>query len=272
MPELPEVETVRNFLNNNIIKENIISVEIKDRNLRFDISSKIPKVLHKTMIKKIIRKGKYLIFFHSNNYALVLHLGMTGFFRIETFYNYRKHDHIIFIFKDKNLVFNDVRKFGFIKIYQKEKVLLSKHLKKLGPDPLSKEFSYAYLKKNLKKKTNIKNLLMNQNFTSGLGNIYCSEILFDSRVSPIREVKSLNDKELRKIIVSTKKILRHAIRLGGTTIKNFVVSNEKIGYFKNKLMVYGKEGLYCQRCAGESIIKRILQSGRSTFFCPRCQL
>ena len=113
---------------------------------------------------------------------------------------------------------------------------------------------------------------MNQNFTSGLGNIYCSEILFDSRVSPIREVKSLNDKELRKIIVSTKKILRHAIRLGGTTIKNFVVSNEKIGYFKNKLMVYGKEGLYCQRCAGESIIKRILQSGRSTFFCPRCQL
>ena len=259
-------------MNKNIIQENIISVEIKDRNLRFDISSEIPKILNETMITKIDRLGKYLIFFNSKDYALILHLGMTGFFRIENSYNHRKHDHIIFSFKDKKLIFNDVRKFGFMKIYLQEKVFLSRHLKKLGPDPLSKEFSYSYFRKNLKRKTNIKNLLMNQYFVSGLGNIYCSEILFDSKISPVREIGSLKDQELQRIIFSTKKILRHAIKLGGTTIKNFIVSNEKIGYFKNKLMVYGRAGLFCQRCDSKILIKRILQSGRSTFFCSACQI
>ncbi len=255
----------------NIVQEKILSVEIKDRNLRFRVSNKIPKILYNTMITNILRRGKYLIFLCSNDQALILHLGMTGYFRIESLYNEKKHDHLIFNFRGKKLIFNDIRKFGFIKIYSKEEVFLSKHLKNLGPDPLSKDFSLRYFSKHLKRETNIKSLLMNQNFVSGLGNIYCSEILFSSKVNPIRIVRSLNDRELKKILISSKKILKEAISVGGTTIKNFIVSNEKIGYFKNMLMVYGREGLPCLNCKKESIIKKIVQSGRSTFFCPKCQ-
>ena len=271
MPELPEVETVRTFLKNNIIQEHIISIEIKDPNLRFKISKEIPKYLYNSTITKISRRGKYLIFLYSNNYALVFHLGMTGYFRIENFYKSRKHDHLIINFKEKKLIFNDIRKFGFVKIYDKKKVFFSQHLKILGPDPLCKEFSFEYFSKHLRRNTNIKNLLMNQSFVSGLGNIYCSEILFDSRINQTRIVRGLKNSEVRRILKSTRKILRHAIKLGGTTIKNFVVSDEKIGYFKNMLMVYGREGLPCLKCKKNNIVYKIVQSGRSTFFCSNCQ-
>ena len=110
---------------------------------------------------------------------------------------------------------------------------------------------------------------MNQNFVAGLGNIYCSEILFDAKISPKKRSKNLNNKQIKQIIKSTKKILYKAVSFGGTTIKNFVVSDEKIGYFKNKLMVYGRDGMSCFKCKNN--IVKIIQSGRSTFFCSQCQ-
>ena len=152
-----------------------------------------------------------------------------------------------------------------------KKVFFSQHLKILGPDPLCEEFSFEYFSKHLRRNTNIKNLLMNQSFVSGLGNIYCSEILFESRINPTRIVQSLKNSEVRRILKSTRKILRHAIKLGGTTIKNFIVSEEKIGYFKNKLKVYSREKKECFRCLKGIVIKKIKQSGRSTFFCEKCQ-
>ena len=272
MPELPEVETVRVFLENNVVQEKTLSIKIEDKNLRFKISKKIPEKLHKEIITKILRRGKFLIFLYSNEYSLLLHLGMTGYFRISNKYEKMKHDHLKFYYKNKVLVFNDVRKFGFVKLYNKSDIHSSRHLINLGPDAMSKDFSIDYFYKNKQRKTNIKNLLMNQNFVSGLGNIYCSEILFDSKINPSRNSYSLKRLEIEKIISSSKRILKSAIRLGGTTIKNFIVSDEKIGYFKNRLKVYGRENLVCFRCKNKNYIKKIKHSGRSTFFCSACQL
>ena len=117
----------------------------------------------------------------------------------------------------------------------------------------------------------LKSLLMNQSFIAGLGNIYCSEILHDAKISPLRKTNTLNNSEILGIIKSTKKILKRSISFGGTTIKNFIVSEEKIGYFKNKLKVYSRDKKKCLRCLKGIVIKKIKQSGRSTFFCERCQ-
>ena len=272
MPELPEVETVRIFLKEHILRKKTLSIKIENSKLRFRISAEIPEKFHNKIITKILRRGKYLIFLYSGENVLLFHLGMTGYFRISETYSKRKHDHLLFNFDKKVLVFNDIRKFGFVKNYKKNEIFFCKHLKNLGPEPLSKEFSVSYFKDNLYRRTTIKDLLMNQDFVSGLGNIYCSEILFHSRVNPRRVVSTLREKEIIKIIEFTREVLNLAIKLGGTTITNFIVSDEKIGYFKNNLKVYGREKMPCIRCKKNNIIQKIKQSGRSTFFCHKCQL
>ena len=260
------------FLRDNIIEKKILSVKIENKNLRFKVSKKIESKLLNLTITDILRRGKYLIFLYNSNYSLLFHLGMTGSFRIQKLKERRKHDHIVFYFEKNYLIFNDIRKFGFVKIYAKDQIYQSSHLRCLGPEPLSSDFNTEYFIKYLRRKTNIKNLLMNQSFVAGLGNIYCSEILHDSRILPTREVGSLTENEVSRIITSTRRVLKKAINLGGTTIKNFVVSDEKIGYFKNTLNVYGRENFNCFRCKGKKRIKKIVQSGRSTFFCGVCQL
>ncbi|MAZ07215.1 MAG: formamidopyrimidine-DNA glycosylase [Rickettsiales bacterium] len=272
MPELPEVETVRKFLEKNIVGEKTLKINIKNKKLRYEISSKINDKLSDSIITKISRRGKYLIFFYSNEQILLIHLGMTGYFRITKKINKKKHDHIIFYFKEKNLIFNDIRKFGFIKIYMKSKFDSCTHLKKIGPEPLSREFNDVHFKKNISTTATIKSLLMNQKFVAGLGNIYCSEILFDARIHPERIPKNLNRKEIKRIISSIKKILTMAIKVGGTTIKNFIVSDEKVGYFRNKLKVYGRLNQSCMRCKSNHKVQKIIQNGRSSFFCINCQL
>ena len=272
MPELPEVETVRIFLKKHIIRKKTLSIKIENSKLRFRISEEIPEKCHNQIITKILRRGKYLIFLYSGHNALLFHLGMTGYFRVSDTYIKRKHDHLLLNFDNKILVFNDIRKFGFVKVYKKSEILICKHLKNLGPEPLSKEFSVSYFNKNLYRRTSIKDLLMNQSFIAGLGNIYCSEILFHSRVRPGRAVATLKLEELKKIIECTKKVLNLAIKLGGTTIKNFIVSDEEIGYFKNILKVYGREKMPCMRCKKDNLVIKIKQSGRSSFFCSKCQL
>ena len=181
-------------------------------------------------------------------------------------------DHLIFYFYSKVLIFNDVRKFGFIKYYDLKELNDSKHLKDMGPEPFSNGFNLNYFTKKIKRKCSVKNLLMNQKFVAGLGNIYCSEILFDAGVSPERICNELSKKQIEKIIISTRRILEQAINSGGTTIKNFIVNNEKIGYFKSKLKVYGKENQSCPRCKSLAKIQKIKQSGRSTFLCTKCQI
>ncbi len=197
---------------------------------------------------------------------------MTGYFRMTTKLDPKKHDHIIFFFKKQFLIYNDIRKFGFFKIYNNNDLTISSHLKRMGVEPLSQDLNEKYFKLRSQRNIDVKSLLMDQSFISGLGNIYCSEILFEAKVNPLRNSLTLNKKEIKEIIRSIKKILKKAISFGGTTIKNFIVSEEKIGYFKNELKVYSRENKICLRCSNEKyIIKKTKQKGRSTFFCKKCQ-
>tara|TARA_A100001011_G_scaffold396642_1_gene495033 strand:- start:731 stop:1552 length:822 start_codon:yes stop_codon:yes gene_type:complete len=272
MPELPEVEVVRCFLESHVVGKKIQKVSIVNEKLRYKIPSNLNLSLRNMIITKILRRGKYLILlFKSSKLNLLIHLGMTGYFRLSQKLKKKNHDHLIFFLGKKILIYNDIRKFGFVKTYSDQEIFNSSHLKYMGVEPLSGNFNLNYFNSVRKRTGDLKGLLMNQSFVAGLGNIYCSEILYDARVSPLRKVNSLNDFEIESIIKSTKKILKKSISFGGTTIKNFIVSEEKIGYFKNKLKVYSRDKKNCMRCLKGIVIKKIKQSGRSTFFCEKCQ-
>ena len=196
MPELPEVETVRNFLDSQIVGQKALKIKITNKRLRYDIPNDLNNRLSNVILTKIIRRGKYLIFLYRNKQYLLIHLGMTGYFRVSKKIENRLHDHIHFLFYDKTLVFNDVRKFGFFKVYSKNEFLKSSHLKNMGPEPLEEKFNLDYFKKNKNRETSIKNLLMNQKFVAGLGNIYCSEILFDAGIHPEKRIKALKERDM----------------------------------------------------------------------------
>ena len=272
MPELPEVETVRIALKKEILNEKILSVQILNKNLRYPIECNFSNKVVNQRIKKITRRGKYLILFLTKNITILLHLGMTGYFRFSSNVKLIKHDHVIFSFKEKKMIYNDVRKFGFIKVYKSENINHSKHLAKLGLEPLDKELNKNYLSKSIKSsKQSIKAYLMNFKNIVGIGNIYSSEILFDSAIHPFRLSSALSNQEIERLIISIKKILRKAIKLGGTSIKNYKDPMGKIGYFKNQLKVYARDNKPCVKCRKNVTIKKIIIQGRSTFFCEICQ-
>jgi formamidopyrimidine-DNA glycosylase len=170
------------------------------------------------------------------------------------------------------LIYNDVRKFGFIKFFNNKDLKNSLHLKNLGPEPLSPEFNYFYFKQYIKNRNRvIKDILMDQKFVSGVGNIYANEILFLSRIKPSRKVKSLKELELKKIIKLSKIILENAIKLGGSSIKDFSSSNGKKGSYQQHFNVYGKKGDFCPITKCKSQIIKTSISNRATFFCSKCQ-
>ena len=172
----------------------------------------------------------------------------------------------------KKLIYNDVRKFGFIKIYGSNLITKSKHLKHLGPEPLEKNWNFSYLKKYvIGRKRSIKNILMDQKCVSGLGNIYVNEILFLSRIKPARKATKLKNFEIKKIIKFSKKILKNSIKLGGSTIKDFSSENGKKGVFQQYFKVYGRENQECSNVDCNLRIIRTVISNRATFFCKKCQ-
>tara|TARA_B110000971_G_scaffold21358_1_gene19400 strand:- start:185 stop:820 length:636 start_codon:yes stop_codon:yes gene_type:complete len=186
--------------------------------------------------------------------------------------NDTKHDHITFIFNKKiKLVYNDVRKFGFIKIYNSTNVFKCSHLVSLGPEPLSSNFNLSYFNKYIFKKKKIKDLIMDQKFVAGLGNIYCNEVLYLCKINPARPVEKIQKKEIKKIIKFIKIILKHAIQLGGSSIKNFSDTEGQGGNFQQKFNVYGREKASCNRKGCLGTIKKVYTSQRSSFFCPKCQ-
>ena len=197
---------------------------------------------------------------------------MTGYFRICQKIQKKKHDHIIFFFKEKILVFNDIRKFGFIKILSAKDVFGCNHLANIGPEPLSREFNFNYFKKKNSSSAVIKNLLMDQKFVSGLGNIYTNEILFSCRLNPNKNISNLSKKNIKDIIKNTKKILKKAILFGGSSIKDFKKIDGKSGNFQQKFMVYGKINKNCPRNNCEGVLKKIIIGNRSVFFCSLCQI
>ena len=288
MPELPEVEVVKRSLERNILNLIIKKVKINDANLRYKVDKiGLSKLIGKK-ITKIERRSKFLIFEIGKTYRLLVHLGMTGKFfftdnkdnKFKTsfyyFLNYKKdqkHDRVVFVLNNKRkLIYNDVRKFGFIKIYSSDSITKSQHLTHLGPEPLEKNWNFSYLKKYVfRRERSIKNILMDQKCVSGLGNIYVNEILFLSRIKPVRQATKLKNFEIEKIIKFSKKILKNSIKLGGSTIKDFSSENGKKGDFQQYFKVYGRENQDCSNIDCNSRIIRTVISNRATFFCKDCQ-
>ena len=288
MPELPEVEVVKRTLEKKILNLIIEKVNINDGNLRYKVNKEEISKLKGKRFKKIKRRSKFLIFEFNKNFVMLVHLGMTGkFFFVDKkekkfktsfYYNLnkltdQKHNRVVFCFKNKEkLIYNDVRKFGFIKLYDSDKLKRISHLKYLGPEPLEEKWNSKYFKKYiLNRKRSVKNILMDQKFISGLGNIYVNEILFQSKVRPERKVSKLNDDEINKIVNYSKKILRKSIKLGGSTIKDFSSDNGKKGIFQQHFKVYGRKGEKCSNTDCNNSIIRTVISNRASFFCKSCQ-
>ena len=287
MPELPEIEIVKRSLFKMVNKAKIINIKINNKNLRYKLSNTFSKSLINERILGITRRSKYLIF-HFSKKTLLVHLGMTGKLLIErnndkkiykTSFYYdlnilKKHNHIYFkLNNDFTLIYNDVRRFGFFMLYNNLKLNEITFLRKLGLEPLSKSFNLKYFEKFIKKrKKNIKNLLMDQTFVSGLGNIYVNEALFMSRIEPLRTCKSLSKNEIRRLINNIKKVLKLSISKGGSSIKDFKNALGKSGSFQQFFYVYGRENKKCSRISCKGKIKKITISNRSSFYCNRCQI
>ena len=288
MPELPEVEVVKRSLTNKAQNSIVKAIKINDGRLRYKIDRNHIRKIIGLKIEKITRRSKYLLFYFNKNIVMLVHLGMTGKFffldrtntkyKTSFYYNIdekkdKKHDRVIFnLSNNQKLIYNDVRKFGFIKLLNKDKLSENLHLKKLGPEPLHKKFTFNYFKKYiLGKNRAIKETLMNQAFVSGLGNIYVNEILFYSKIRPTRKVNKLTNIEIIKILTNTKKILKKAISFGGSSIKNFSSSSGKEGSYQQHFGVYAKKGKNCSNTDCNKKIKKIALSNRASFFCPKCQ-
>ncbi len=287
MPELPEVEIVRRSLEKKIKNQKIKKVIVRNRNLRFKVPKGFESFLKNQKIIKVNRYSKYLILSLSNNSYCLIHLGMSGtihlvkkrqknIFTNTSFYNSpklpKKHNHIELIFEYFKIIYNDPRRFGFFEILENNN-LLNNRFNHLGPEPFSKKFNIEYVNLFLKKKEkNIKNFLIDQNFVSGIGNIYASEILYLSKVNPTKKAKLLNKNEQKKIISNSRKVLYEAIKKGGSTIRDFKDALGLKGNFQSNFKVYQREGLSCKRKGCKGIVKKKFVLKRSTFFCNTCQI
>ena len=286
MPELPEVEIVRQSLLKNIKGKKINKVLVRNRNLRFKLEFSFENKLKNKFIEKIGRFSKYLIIELENKSFCIIHLGMSGTIHIvnrkkknlftnTSFYHSpnlpQKHNHIEFFFNDFKLIYNDPRRFGFFQLIR-NKIELKNRFKNFGPEPFNKKFDLNYLTKYFKKKNkDIKSFLLDQKFVSGIGNIYANEILYFSRIYPLRPAKSLSELECLRIIKNSKKVLKNAIKKGGSTIRDFKNTLGGIGQFQKEFKVYGRDKENCKRKNCLGLISKITQANRSTFYCQMCQ-
>ena len=284
MPELPEIEIVKQSLDKNIKFEKIKKVVVRNRSLRFKIPKNFEIVLKNKIINKISRKSKYLIL-HLEDIYCVIHLGMSGTIHLINKKNFKKntntsfysspnlplkHNHIEFFLEKYQLIYNDPRRFGFFKIFEKKS--LSDFFNNVGPEPLNNKFNINYISNYfINKKKNIKSFLLDQKFVSGIGNIYASEILFCCKINPLKKAKSLTKLDIKKIRYFSKSILNQAIKKGGSSIRDFKNVEGRNGSYQNEFKVYQRENLNClNKDCSEKIKKKVI-SKRSTFFCNRCQ-
>ena len=286
MPELPEVEIVRQSLDKKIKQKKVKKVIIRNRNLRLKIPSNFNTNFLNKKIIKVDRFSKYLIIYlPKDNYCLI-HLGMSGTIHVvnkksdnkhtnASFYNSpllpKKHNHVEIIFEKSKIIYNDPRRFGYFEIIDNLD-LLKKRFAKLGPEPFNYKFNLKYIISFFKnKKKNIKNFLLDQNFVSGIGNIYASEILFLSKINPNKRASLLKKDDCKNIVINSRKTLLKAIYKGGSSIRDFKNISGKEGNFQKNFNVYEREGLNCKRLKCKGIILKTTISNRSTFFCNYCQ-
>ena len=275
MPELPEVETVCRALSKVLTNSRIKKIEFYRKDLRWQVKDNLEVSLKNNIFIDPYRRGKYILIPTNTDKIFLIHLGMSGQIRIKKKDIVQKHDHMRMIVENNNkhfvVTYNDSRRFGYIDLFKKKELREHFLLSKIGVEPLGRELTIEYLQNNFKKRViNIKNALMDQKIIAGIGNIYASEILYKAKINPLRKVNSLSQNDLNSIITFTKIILKRSIDVGGTTIRDHMQPDGSLGYFKQKLQVYGKVNEKCKTC-NSYIVKEVI-SNRSTFICKHCQI
>lgn len=271
MPEIAEVETVRNTLKRQILNKKIKDVKVYyNTMIESDINSFAANLIGDEFVD-IKRRGKWLIFETKERY-LLSHLRMEGKFFLKNINEPKgKHEHVTIIFQDDTtLRYEDTRKFGRMNLIKKEELENTESIKKQGLEPGDKNLTSEYLLEKFKnKRLPIKTVLLDQTIISGLGNIYVNEVMFYAKINPLREAKNITESECELICKGSDEIIREAIKMGGTTIKSYTSSLGVTGRFQQKLKVHKKEGEPCTICGNP--IKNIKIGGRSTYYCKHCQ-
>jgi formamidopyrimidine-DNA glycosylase len=292
MPELPEVETVRRGLQPVMEGSKIVKAEARRADLRFPFQKDFVARLTGQTVTGLGRRAKYLMADLGSGDVLLMHLGMSGSFRVVKdeeakmpgqFHHPRAedraHDHVVFYMSSgASVVFNDPRRFGYMKIIARKALDEEPLLKGLGPEPLGNEFDAAMLAHSCaNKKTSLKAALLDQRVVAGLGNIYVCEALYRSQLSPRRLAATLATKKAeptdhaKRLVTAIHAVLNQAIKAGGSSLRDHRQTSGELGYFQHSFQVYDREGEKCQTAKCSGIVRRFVQNGRSTFWCPKCQ-
>ena len=276
MPELPEVETVCRGLAPYLEGRLITDVQVHRRDLRQPVNDDFEKRVKDQRIIRIDRRAKYIVMCLEGGGAILAHLGMSGTFRIiaqDDIDEGKKHDHIAFQVDDGvQVIYNDPRRFGIVMYVEQDALDNHPLLSHIGPEPFSNAFNGPYLKEKLKgRKTAIKVAILDQKLVAGVGNIYASEALFRAGISPKRASERVSGPALERLAREIKVVLSDAIAAGGSTLKDFHAPAGDLGYFPHAFKVYDRENEACATKGCDGIVKRIAQTGRSSFYCPKCQ-
>ena len=288
MPELPEVETVLRGLEPVMVDQKIRNAEIRRPDLRWPFPENMSERLTGVTILRLHRRSKYILCDLDSGETLLIHLGMSGRMTISHAGNesddflgnfqYKpstpaKHDHVILDMQaGVRISFNDARRFGAMDLIDTKNLFDHKLIKSLGPEPLGNEFNSPYLHLKLKSKTApIKSALLDQRIVSGLGNIYVCESLWRAGINPKRLSGKISRKKIDVLVPIIRDVLQEAISAGGSSLKDHRQTNGDLGYFQHSFAVYGREGKECHSQDCSELIKRIVQSGRSSFYCAKCQ-
>ena len=277
---MPEVETVRRGLTPAMQGQIIARLQVNRPDLRFPFPDRFIERVEGARITLMGRRAKFLVAELSTDDALIMHLGMSGRFTVDTeatadFHQKAgpnpAHDHVIFHMSNgATVTYNDPRRFGFMELWPMDQMDHYPRIEHLGPEPLSNQFNAAYLGDALRgKSAPIKSALLDQAIVAGLGNIYVCEALFRSGISPRRKAQSVAGKRAERLAPAINEVIAEAIAAGGSSISDFASASGELGYFQKHFSVYDREGAPCDACGTE--IKRIVQSGRSSFFCSTCQ-
>lgn len=280
MPELPEVEIVKRGLDPVLSGNTIISCILNRPNLRYPFGDTFKSIVEMQKIRSQERRGKYILIHLNNNYTMIWHLGMSG--RVKIFdstdkYAPEKHDHVVFGFETGACVaFNDARRFGFLKLVKTDQWQQETHFIKMGPEPLGNNFNGEILAQALKgKSSSIKQALLDQRVVAGVGNIYACEALYMAGIHPEKAAGKISRQKTEELVRAIREVLNKAIEAGGSSLKDYKHTDGSLGYFQHMFKVYDRAGQPCPDCLenghDDCRVLRIIQGGRSTFYCPTLQ-
>lgn len=282
MPELPEVETVRRGLLPVMEGQAIVHADVRRPDLRWPFPDRMAERLTGQTVANLHRRSKYILADLTSGETLIIHLGMSGRILISgemagQFHHDHpapeKHDHVVIDFANGGRVtFNDARRFGAMDLAPTSKIDEHWLIRELGPEPLGNAFNDDYLVKALEgRRTPMKSALLDQKIVAGLGNIYVCEALNRARISPRRKAANLSKAKIAKLVPEIRDVLSEAIAAGGSSLRDYRQADGELGYFQHTFRAYDREGEGCRNEGCDGVIARIVQSGRSTYYCPKCQ-